>query len=903
MASLSNITLSVRANIDNFQKRLNVAEKKVSRLSRKFSEVGKNLTMGLTVPMGIAGGAALKAAADYEEAITEIEKVSDKETASKLEGQIKSMAASIPLAQKEIAKLASDAARFGVEGSKNIEQFTRTVAKMSFTTDLSAQEAGKSLAKIADQTDTPISEIDRLGSTIVKLGDSMATSQKEIVDSMSRGAIAARNFGLSGESIAGLSARINEVSESAERAGTRLRRIFQELQEPKKVQKVASALGMTADEFRAMRKESPEKALMAVVNAIEQGGAKGREMANIFATSSRAALRGLASDSGALRESLAKASDEFESASELNRQFSKQTDTFNAKLQMAFNRLRNVGITIGNILMPHVLDLISGIQRVIGAFQSLDSSAKNAIVKFGLVAAAAGPLLFILGKLAPVAMVAFKRVVTAAQFAARGISAAFASTGIGLLVIAIGAAAAAIIAYWDEVKAAFMQSPLPGMFKQLGSIVKTVAETIIGAFKVIYKKIAGGSKETSSTAKKAFKVFFQGLKNILKAVWSVVKTVFNSIFDIVLLLWDNFKNVFQAISDLLSGNLGGAFGHFRDIWKNMALGVINIVQNMVTGVIQQMKDLVSGIPGLGAIEKALGNAKESVNGFAKDTKEALNLTAQQENLDATKNKLKALLEEFKKAGAGALDFSSLFGGGGGEPEKQDQQPLTKQERKSVSTSVGTGGGPQKAPTIEAKNIEAPDVDKPTEGPSALQQNMGKIQEVSKKGANLLQQGARGAKNLVTDMGSKVANSIAPGLGKAVGPILNLLGQNTNQLRKQIRSFAKAIPKVITLIIKNVPVLITEILKGVPLIINGLIKGIPHIVQGLINGIPLVIKEMVLLIPRMIEDIFNIDLGIGSNKTRPSEGGPSKELRASVSGDQMQFTLDEDKKVKERMGQQ
>jgi len=194
MASLSDITVAISTNISNFQKGLDRAQRRLQKAGKGFKEAGTTMSQSLTLPLAAAGAGAVKAASDFEDAVAEIRKVSDQETASKLAGQIRQMATEIPLAQSEIANLAADAARFGVSGSKNIQQFTKTVAQMSFTTDLSAQEAGRSLAKIADQTDTPISEIDRLGSTIVKLGDNMATSQNEIVKAMSRGAIAARNF-------------------------------------------------------------------------------------------------------------------------------------------------------------------------------------------------------------------------------------------------------------------------------------------------------------------------------------------------------------------------------------------------------------------------------------------------------------------------------------------------------------------------------------------------------------------------------------------------------------------------------------------------------------------------------------------------------------------------------------
>jgi TP901 family phage tail tape measure protein len=201
-----------------------------------------------------AGGmaAAIGAAREFETAMVEVERVSNEEVAGNLRGEIMSLAEEIPLAQEELAGLAADAARFGVEGTENVRRFTETVSRMAVATDLAAGEAGEALARLSELTNTPIEQIENLGAAVNSLGNNFATSQSEIVDAMLRSSAALSQLGLQQTEIAGLSAAINEVSESSRRAGTRLRRLGQELLNPDKLRSLSDAVLDTTESFAGL---------------------------------------------------------------------------------------------------------------------------------------------------------------------------------------------------------------------------------------------------------------------------------------------------------------------------------------------------------------------------------------------------------------------------------------------------------------------------------------------------------------------------------------------------------------------------------------------------------------------------------------------------------------------------
>jgi len=360
---------------------------------------------------GVAGlASAASAAADYESAMVEVEKVTNAETAEAMSGSIREMAETIPLAQKELAGIAADAGRFGVEGPKNIEKFTESTAKMASATNLNTQEAGKAFAKLTELTNTPISEVENLGSAINELSNNTATSAQEITDSMMRSSGALTSLGMSQTEIAGMSAAINEVSESSERAGTRMRRLGQEMVNPKKVGDLSSALGMTTSEFETMREKSPDKLMLQMAEAMKQGGDEADALKNALSTTSRQALTGLAQNIDGTREALEMSSTAYEENTSVQEEFEASADTFNKKLQTLKNRLRNVGIVMGTQILPILITAMKRLGPLIDAFSEVNERMDGmpaliatlgvALTGLGAIAVTVGPA--IVSALSPV---------------------------------------------------------------------------------------------------------------------------------------------------------------------------------------------------------------------------------------------------------------------------------------------------------------------------------------------------------------------------------------------------------------------------------------------------------------------------------------------------------------------
>jgi phage-related minor tail protein len=70
---VGSVYISLGLDLSNLRKGLEEATSQVGSIGRKMESVGRNLTLGLSAPIAAAGGAAVKAAGDFEESFSKIE--------------------------------------------------------------------------------------------------------------------------------------------------------------------------------------------------------------------------------------------------------------------------------------------------------------------------------------------------------------------------------------------------------------------------------------------------------------------------------------------------------------------------------------------------------------------------------------------------------------------------------------------------------------------------------------------------------------------------------------------------------------------------------------------------------------------------------------------------------------
>ncbi|WP_089650088.1 phage tail tape measure protein [Halobacterium hubeiense] len=372
LAASQQVQVAVGADTSGYVGALDEASAVTGGFRGSLSKLGTVLVAGgAAAGLGIAAalGKSAAAAADFEEAMVGVEKVTSEATAEALSGTLQEMSEEIPKTQGELAGIAETAGRLGVEGSENIKTFTRTVAEISTATDLATDSAADSFARIATLTEEPTSNIRSLGDVVNRLSNNMAASAQEITDSMTRASGTLTQLGLSTTEISGLTAAMNEVSASSRRAGTQLRRLGQELQTVE-AGKLAEPLGMTVEEFERMRDESPNELIRTMAAAMGDGGEAADALRAALSTTSRQAVAGLAQNLDSLQEAQSNANEEMENGGSLTEEFEAANSTFNAQLQRVQNQLRNVGIEIGEEVLPYLSDFLTLVSDGVDDVQS-----------------------------------------------------------------------------------------------------------------------------------------------------------------------------------------------------------------------------------------------------------------------------------------------------------------------------------------------------------------------------------------------------------------------------------------------------------------------------------------------------------------------------------------------------
>jgi TP901 family phage tail tape measure protein len=174
---------------------------------------------------------AVKNFADFEKALVGVGKTTGA-TGAELEElgvHVQEISRRLPVATTELLNIAQAAGQLGVTGTANIVRFTETVGKLGLASDLAGEEAATSLARILTVTGTAISDVDRLGSTIVQLGNNFAATESEIAAMTTRVSQATAQFNITAAEAVGISTALKAVGIEAENGGTQVGKAFNQI--------------------------------------------------------------------------------------------------------------------------------------------------------------------------------------------------------------------------------------------------------------------------------------------------------------------------------------------------------------------------------------------------------------------------------------------------------------------------------------------------------------------------------------------------------------------------------------------------------------------------------------------------------------------------------------------------
>ena len=270
-------------------------------------------------------------------------------------------------------------------------------------------------------------------------------------------------------------------------------------------------------------------------------------------------------------------------------------DNLNGQLTILKSQLEELAISFGEMLMPVIRKVVTAVQGFVDKLNNMDEAQRKTIITIGLVIAALGPFLVILGTVISTVGKSMKAYASAAKGIKKLMVTVKSGTGIfGKLGTALGGISAPVLAIVAVI------AVLVAAFTHLWKTNDGFRENIIATWTQI--------KETVSN-------FCQGIVDRLNSLGFE----FSSITEVLKAVWDGFCNLlgpvfegaFRFISDTLSTVLDVILNTvdffiavFSGDWEGAWEAVKNIFSSIWNGLVSWFTNILETIKGV--LDVALG---------------------------------------------------------------------------------------------------------------------------------------------------------------------------------------------------------------------------------------------------------------------------------------------------------
>lgn len=560
----------------------------ISQVADKAANVGSELTKKVTAPIVAVGTASTAFAMDFESAMAKLGTIADTNTVpiDELKQSILELSDQSGISAAEIAEATYQAISAG-QDTKDAVAFVaqaNTLAKAGFTDMTTATDTltttlnayGMSADKVSSISDKLITTQNMGKTTVDELGASMgkviptAAMYGVNLDQLSAAYVTTTKNGIgTAEATTYINGMFNELGKSGSKASDIL-------------------LEQTGKSFKELMDDgyNLSDVLMIVQDAADESGVS---LADMFGSQEAAkAAATITQHTNDFNEAVSALSKSTGTASTAFEKLEESDPTMT--MEKAKNSVRNAAITIGEQLVPTLLQLANKIKEVAQWFKNLSPETKEFIIKMAMIAAAVGPVIFVLAKLTGLISNIITVVGAVVGFIGSTVIPAITSVGTlitGTIIPAITAVAGPILAVIAVITAIIVVIKNWKAITELAGIVwEALKNAVLNAWDSIKQKWDEAVE------------FFQGIwDNIQESADFLVQTVagfFTTCWDNIQIAWefviDFFQNIWdsvQAGADLLVQTVTG---FFTTAWDN-----IKLVWDEVTGFFQGVWDGITGI--------------------------------------------------------------------------------------------------------------------------------------------------------------------------------------------------------------------------------------------------------------------------------------------------------------------
>ena len=557
--------------------------KDIEKAGQSISKVGAGLTTAVTVPLAGAATAAVKTAADFESAMSNVHAIMGDTYDDSLPKFAQQLGATTAWSAQEVAQAMQYTGMAGWTAQENIEGLKGIL-------DL-ASASGTDLALTSDIVTDAISAFGYTAADSALFADTMTaacTSANVSVETLGEsykycGALAG-TMGYELDQVTTALAVMGNNGIKGSQAGTALRSAISNLAAPTKQMKE----GMDALGISLKNQDGSMKTFEEVIDNVRtsfSGLGEAEQAAyakQIFGKQAMAGMLAIINTSADEYDALAASIDA--SGGAADKAAKTQLDNLNGQLTLLKSAIEGAAIAFGNRMLPYLKRATTFAQGLMDKINGLSDAQMDNIIKWAGMAAAAGPAIMIFGKV--VAGVGrgvqiFNKLGIAVK-AAGGVMGLLTSPVMIVIGVIAGLIAIVVIVrrHMDVFKNSL--SALSPVFTSIRGHI----QSIIAKFQAIMPAVQPVASFIANVCGTVITAAVGGLVGFISAS---IDTMLNTI--------DSIMTVLQGVIDFVTGVFTGN-------WELAWSGVAQIFDGIVSGITGTFKGAINGI--IGAINGFLG---------------------------------------------------------------------------------------------------------------------------------------------------------------------------------------------------------------------------------------------------------------------------------------------------------
>lgn len=571
-----------------------------------------------TIALGATVAAPIKAAMDFESTMADIKKVvdapkgADENTFFKAIGkQVLDLSKVLPMTANEIGRIYALGGQSGI-ATEDLGKFTESAVKMGVAFDVSAEQAGQSMAELRSAFGMTQDQVNTLADQMNYLDNNGSAAAKDILEIVQRIGPLAKVAGVSAGQVAALGSTLRGMGVQNEIAATGIKNLFLTLAAGESATKgqraVFKQLGYTSTEVAKSMQLDARKTMTVILKQIGKlsKDKQAAALSTLFGKEVVGSIAPLLTNLDQLEKNFDAVADKTKYAGSMQKEFAARAATTENQLILFRNQITGLGVTIGSVLLPAVNSVLQTVGPWIGKVSELAEA--HPVVTKAIVATAGalitlkvatfaagfaftylrGGLLNITGVVASaraqMALMATRSLPLVAA-GVRTVGAAFISTGIGALVAGLAIGGLWIYRNWAGVKA-FMVGTLEGIQQGLQPLIDnlTTLWNNLGPVKTAFEWVGGAiakvwdwftklvqpvtySGEELKKAGDAGQEFGKALAAGINFVTAPLQWLIDKIAWVITNM-DTLKNKAVDFKNSVSDMAGGAWQKTKDFFSN-----------------------------------------------------------------------------------------------------------------------------------------------------------------------------------------------------------------------------------------------------------------------------------------------------------------------------------------------